>query len=109
MRVYQFRHDRSKIKLELKRSTCCNLLVDISKSRAACKSMETNTKDLSSSNSIELKLNAGTVGYYDAVAFMEDRVEKIYHRQEKECIWMLQHPDIYTAGTSSKEKDLVRW
>ena len=38
---------------------------------------------------------------------MEKRVEKIIKRQEKELIWILEHPSIFTAGTSYNEKDII--
>ena len=38
---------------------------------------------------------------------MEQRVKKINDNTESELLWFLEHPSIYTAGTSSKEKDLL--
>jgi lipoyl(octanoyl) transferase len=46
------------------------------------------------------------VDYQFAVSFMEDRVAGIHNRAEDELIWFLEHPSIYTAGTSAKEIDL---
>ena len=47
------------------------------------------------------------VEYPFAVAFMEDYVAKIRAGTHKEAIWFLEHPDIYTAGTSAKSDDLL--
>jgi lipoyl(octanoyl) transferase len=45
--------------------------------------------------------------YPEAVAFMEDRAAKIAAREADEMVWLVEHPPIYTAGTSAKESDLL--
>ena len=57
--------------------------------------------------SIEIKKSIKPVNYLDAISFLEKRVEKIIKRQEKELIWILEHPSIFTAGTSYNEKDII--
>ncbi|WP_413204168.1 lipoyl(octanoyl) transferase LipB [Rhodospirillum sp. A1_3_36] len=47
------------------------------------------------------------VPYPDALAFMEDRVAKICAGEARECLWMLEHPPLYTAGTSANARDLL--
>lgn len=47
------------------------------------------------------------VGYLDAVAFMESRAAAIRAGTADEAIWLLEHPPLYTAGTSAKPADLV--
>ncbi len=47
------------------------------------------------------------VGYAEAVAWMEARVERIARGAAPECVWLLEHPPLYTAGTSAKPEDLV--
>lgn len=47
------------------------------------------------------------IEYPSAVAFMEEYVTKIRAGTDKEAIWFLEHPDIYTAGTSAKSADLL--
>jgi|TARA_B110000196_G_scaffold39025_1_gene29607 lipoyl(octanoyl) transferase len=37
---------------------------------------------------------------------MEKRVSQIYTGEKPECVWLLEHPEIYTAGTSAKDSDL---
>ena len=49
----------------------------------------------------------GLTPYEDALAFMEDRVAGIIAGTADECIWLLEHPPLYTAGTSAKPADLV--
>jgi lipoyl(octanoyl) transferase len=46
------------------------------------------------------------VPYAAAVAAMESRVAAIAHGTAAECIWLLEHPPIYTAGTSAIPADL---
>ncbi len=47
------------------------------------------------------------VAYPAAVAAMEARVAAIHARQDSELIWLLEHPPLYTAGTSAREADLL--
>lgn len=56
---------------------------------------------------MEWKTTDGLTGYDDAVAFMEARATAIAAGQAEECIWLLEHPPIYTAGTSARPADLT--
>ena len=56
---------------------------------------------------VEWKISNSLVLYEDAVCFMENRVNGIINGTEKELIWLLEHPPIYTSGTSAKTKDLL--
>ncbi|WP_392338610.1 lipoyl(octanoyl) transferase LipB [Loktanella salsilacus] len=47
------------------------------------------------------------VPYADALTFMEARAEAIAAGTADEAIWLLEHPPLYTAGTSAKIADLV--
>ncbi|MBZ4021960.1 lipoate-protein ligase B [Rhodobacter sp. TJ_12] len=47
------------------------------------------------------------VAYEDALAFMEARVAAIAAGTADEAIWLLEHPPLYTAGTSARQADLV--
>jgi lipoyl(octanoyl) transferase len=49
----------------------------------------------------------GLVGYEDAVAAMEARVARIAAGEACECVWLVEHPPLYTAGTSAKPEDLL--
>ncbi len=56
---------------------------------------------------VEWRISDGLVGYEEALAFMEDRVAAIARGAAPECVWLLEHPPIYTAGTSAKGSDLL--
>lgn len=47
------------------------------------------------------------VAYPQAVAFMEERVAAIRHRGAAEAVWLLEHPSLYTAGTSAADDELI--
>jgi lipoyl(octanoyl) transferase len=47
------------------------------------------------------------IAYPDAVAQMEKRVAAIADGRAKEMVWLLEHPPLYTAGTSAKREDLL--
>ena len=47
------------------------------------------------------------VAYDAAVAAMEARAAAIAHGEEAEQVWLLEHPALYTAGTSARPEDLV--
>jgi len=52
-------------------------------------------------------VNPGLLPYPEAVAFMEDRAAKIAAHEADEMVWLVEHPPIYTAGTSAKDADLL--
>ena len=56
---------------------------------------------------IEIKKSVKPVNYIDAINIMEERLEQIFNNKEKELIWTLEHEEIYTAGTSYSEIDIV--
>ncbi|WP_299638540.1 lipoyl(octanoyl) transferase LipB [uncultured Ruegeria sp.] len=56
---------------------------------------------------MEWKITDGLTSYDDAVAFMEARVAVIASGDAEECVWLLEHPPLYTAGTSAKIEDLT--
>lgn len=56
---------------------------------------------------VEWITSDGLTGYADAVAFMEARAGAIRNGTADECIWLVEHPPMYTAGTSAKPADLV--
>lgn len=47
------------------------------------------------------------VDYDTATSFMEQRVAEIQAGTAPECVWFLEHPPLYTAGTSAKREDLL--
>lgn len=50
---------------------------------------------------IEWRTSAGLVPYAEALAFMEERAAAIRSGAERECVWLLEHPPLFTAGTSA--------
>ena len=56
---------------------------------------------------IEWLTTPGLTPYPDAVAVMEARVAAIREGRAPEAIWLVEHPPLYTAGTSARDEDLV--
>ena len=56
---------------------------------------------------MEWKISEGLTSYEEALVFMEARVNAIVKGEAEECIWLLEHPPLYTAGTSAQDQDLV--
>ena len=57
--------------------------------------------------SIEIKKSEKPVIYEDAKKMMEERLINVDQNKSNELIWTLEHPDIYTAGTSYSESDIL--
>ncbi len=55
----------------------------------------------------EWRVAHGLEPYPDAVTFMEDRVAQIAEGRASELVWLVEHPPIYTAGTSARHSDLL--
>jgi lipoyl(octanoyl) transferase len=55
----------------------------------------------------EWRIRPGLLPYPEAVSFMEERAEAIAAGRADEMAWLVEHPPIYTAGTSAKEEDLL--
>src|SRR5580658_959535 len=55
----------------------------------------------------EWRVSSAPVPYPEAVVEMEKRVALIEAGTAPELIWLLEHPALYTAGTSAKESDLI--
>ena len=56
---------------------------------------------------IEWKISDQPVAYPDALAQMEARAAAIAEGSASEMVWLLEHPPIYTAGTSANDADLI--
>ena len=56
---------------------------------------------------IEIKKSQKPVKYEDAIIFMEKRLVEIDQNRSNDLIWILQHEDLYTAGTSFKEDEII--
>ena len=56
---------------------------------------------------IEIKKSKNPVKYRDAIEFMERRLRDIDQEKSNDLIWILQHEDIYTGGTSFNENEII--
>lgn len=56
---------------------------------------------------IEWITSSGLTGFREAEAWMEARVAAILAGEAPECIWLVEHPPLYSAGTSAKVADLT--
>ncbi len=56
---------------------------------------------------IEIKKSQKLVKYEEALRLMEDRLLQIDQKKSKDLIWVLEHENIYTAGTSYKENEIL--
>lgn len=56
---------------------------------------------------IEWITSSGLTDFRAAELWMEDRVAAILEGHANECIWLVEHPPLYTAGTSAKPCDLT--
>jgi lipoyl(octanoyl) transferase len=56
---------------------------------------------------VEWRTSARPVPYPEALAFMEARVAAIREEGAPELVWLLEHPPLYTAGTSARAQDLL--
>ena len=56
---------------------------------------------------IEIKKSQKPVNYEDALKFMEKRLLEIDQNKSNNLIWILEHKDIYTAGTSYNENEII--
>jgi lipoyl(octanoyl) transferase len=55
----------------------------------------------------EWRVSDSSVAYKDAVASMERRAAEIAAGQARELVWLLEHPPLYTAGTSANPADMI--
>ena len=56
---------------------------------------------------IEIKKSIKPVNYFDAINILESRLKDLYENNEQELIWTLEHNEVFTAGTSYKENEIV--
>ena len=56
---------------------------------------------------IEWNISDGLTGYLQAVQVMETRADAIAKGDAPEAIWLVEHPALYTAGTSANREDLI--
>ena len=56
---------------------------------------------------IEIKKSIKPVKYESAISFLEKRLDQIYAKKGNELIWILEHKEVYTAGTNSNDNELL--
>ena len=57
---------------------------------------------------VQWEISDGEVGYNTALEKMDNHVQKMISGEGGEKIWLLEHPPLYTAGTSADKKDLIK-
>lgn len=62
---------------------------------------------MESVDGIEWRVSDGLVPYEEALAFMEQRAAAIRAGEAPECVWLLEHPPLFTAGTSADPAELM--
>jgi lipoyl(octanoyl) transferase len=70
-------------------------------------SLDLTTFAQPSGGTVEWRISDAPVPYPDAVAAMEQRVAAIATGEAAELVWLLEHPPLYTSGTSGKSADLL--
>ena len=56
---------------------------------------------------IDIKTSNQNIEYFDALNFMEKKVEKILDNKENEMLWFLNHHHVYTCGTSANRNEIL--
>ena len=56
---------------------------------------------------IEIKKSIKPINYFDAINLLEKRLDDLHQNKDKELIWILEHNEIFTAGTSYKETEIL--
>ena len=56
---------------------------------------------------IEVKNSVKPVDYIESMKILEERVNDVFSGKKNELLWILEHNTVYTAGTSSRESDLL--
>jgi lipoyl(octanoyl) transferase len=62
---------------------------------------------VAATRAVEWRVSDAPVVYPDAMAVMDARVDDIARGEASECVWLLEHPSLYTAGTSADPKELL--
>ena len=57
--------------------------------------------------SIEIKFSKKRISYEKAMLFMNKRVQEVKNGDNKELLWILEHPKTYTAGVSFKKNEVI--
>ena len=118
LRVYQFRHDRTilagtevSLHFGMRGNTKSRYRNQAARPRFSetVSEIEILTEELShaSDGSVEWRISDELVDYEDAIHEMERRAQAIRDDGAPELVWLLEHPPLYTAGTSARDEDLL--
>src|SRR6185436_17630549 len=77
------------------------------KERRSAIARKAGSTDFATMNKPEWRISDGAVPYSEALAAMEARVAAIRAGRAPELVWLLEHPPLYTAGTSARPEDLL--
>lgn len=66
-----------------------------------------NPREKTAMDAPEWRISTRPVPYEEAVREMEDRAGAIAQGRARELVWLLEHPALYTAGTSADARDLI--
>ena len=56
---------------------------------------------------IEIKKSIKPINYFDAINILESRLQDLYENNGQQLIWTLEHNEVFTAGTSYKENEII--
>ena len=56
---------------------------------------------------IEIKKSIKPVNYLDAINYLEERVKQLNKKENRELIWILEHKEVYTTGSSYNESEII--
>ena len=56
---------------------------------------------------LEIKKSIKPINYFDAINQLETRLKDLHENNANELIWTLEHNEVYTAGTSYKENEII--
>ena len=119
LRVYQFRHGRNSVAARHRHALACGGYSEcgpcdqaqderfISTMNDYDKNGPSETGDSHLNTPVEWRISDDPVDYPGAVEFMEHRVQEIRDGTKPETVWLLEHPPLYTSGTSADPADLV--
>lgn len=71
------------------------------------KMLQSGIANMQSSDAVAWEISSHPVDYEEAIQKMEQRVSDIHAGHAPELVWLLEHPPLYTAGTSAKMQDLL--
>ncbi len=70
--------------------------------------LTSNMQPKAGSAAVEWRVSDSPIAYQDAINFMDQRVLEIANGKAAEMVWLLEHPPLFTAGTSADSADLVQ-